>query len=229
MNNYLTRPHYEHDDFGFCHTGQSFLEAANILENSKSWPPTSPICNPYPLHYLHRHAIELFLKSILLMAHKVNNNDRPEDLSSFQLNNGKGARPRPLVKCHRIDFLYECFLHVVSEKRRILVEEKNLWDWSDSSKRIEGLDDAIALIANADKEGALFRYPVDQKETSPKDIEKSTLQEANLDNSAEPAIYIAHPDKLYKVNTDLEDDLLTALRKSSDALSAAAHMYIMSL
>ena len=105
MTSYLTRPHYEYDDFGFCHIGGEFIEIANILEGSKSWPPIATLYNPYAIHYLHHHAVELFLILYFLMIHKIENKERSKDLSSVMLNDRK-VNPRELVRCHRIDFLY---------------------------------------------------------------------------------------------------------------------------
>src|SRR5690554_3997430 len=62
---YMFTPLEEHPDKGFGAMADSFEEAAKILSKSENTLEKAHL----PINYLRRHAIELFLKSIIILLH----------------------------------------------------------------------------------------------------------------------------------------------------------------
>ena len=66
---YLLTPLHTHVDFGFGRTGDAFKEAADKLEDETK--PHRSLGNEHlPVNYLRRHALELYLKSAIVIIHK---------------------------------------------------------------------------------------------------------------------------------------------------------------
>ena len=66
---YILTPLHTHIDFGFGATGDAFKEAADKLEASLS--ERRGVFNEHlPINYLRRHAVELFLKSAIVIIHR---------------------------------------------------------------------------------------------------------------------------------------------------------------
>src|SRR5438445_8595459 len=66
---YDLTPLHTHIDFGFGATGEAFKEAADRLEGQV--PERGGVFNEQlPINYLRRHAIELFLKSGIVIIHR---------------------------------------------------------------------------------------------------------------------------------------------------------------
>jgi hypothetical protein len=65
---YLLTPLHTHVDFGFGRTGDAFKAAADKLEAESS--ARSGVMHAHlPINYLRRHAVELYLKSIIVIVH----------------------------------------------------------------------------------------------------------------------------------------------------------------
>ncbi|PLV48294.1 hypothetical protein [Erwinia sp. B116] len=62
---YLMMPLHMHIDYGFGATAEQFKESADILSTSESVKDLG-----MPVNYLRRHAIELYLKSLIYVLHR---------------------------------------------------------------------------------------------------------------------------------------------------------------
>lgn len=62
---YLMMPLHMHIDYGFGATAEQFKESADILSASESVKDLG-----MPVNYLRRHAIELYLKSLIYVLHR---------------------------------------------------------------------------------------------------------------------------------------------------------------
>ena len=103
---YLFTPPQTHYDFGLGFTAGNFHDAAKLLKKNESelLDGASPIC------YLYRHAIELFLKSLIYILHKKY---RILFAPEFSLQN-PGIRSKKgeyisMSKTHDVAFLYGRF------------------------------------------------------------------------------------------------------------------------
>ncbi|NBF89548.1 hypothetical protein, partial [Klebsiella pneumoniae] len=62
---YLMMPLHMHIDYGFGATAEQFKESADVLSASESVKDLG-----MPVNYLRRHAIELYLKSLIYVLHR---------------------------------------------------------------------------------------------------------------------------------------------------------------
>lgn len=150
---YLLAPLNEHFDSGFGATGNAFKAAADSLWDSL--PDRAPIFNErLPLKYLYRHAIELFLKSTIVIVHRrlrLPYGHRTHDSEPYvQVAQGW----KPFHQVHSIATLWQYV-------RRLFEEQKPFFDtvrtvnWGFRSE----MDNWIEAIESHDPRSTFFRYP----------------------------------------------------------------------
>ncbi len=171
--NYLLMPLNQQFDLGFGSVANSFKYAGDAVMSPQS---DSPSLNPHlPASFLYRHAIELFLKSGIVIFHR-----------KFQLPFGKepfDGEPMVLVKTrwiqirtvHGLQDLYDYFRSLVSSQADYLSTHTRT-DWSFPSK----LDAWISDIDATDSTSTFFRYPFTKHRDQ--DDNKSVHKEGNFES-----------------------------------------------
>src|SRR6516225_6219038 len=104
---YMFLPLNKHCDDGLGATGEAFEEAAKLIaEHSKAIKGNHL---HLPINFLYRHAIELFLKSMITVLHRslrVPYGDKPYDGPAFVHANGNWKR---LDRVHSVSALWAYF------------------------------------------------------------------------------------------------------------------------
>jgi len=161
-----------HYESGFGATADAFLEAAERLDlgsNNKKF-----FHSHLPINFLYRHAIELYLKSLIILIHR-----------RFQLTSGKDSHepnPRILIEntwkeihhVHGIKDLYEFFKTLVITNADQLNAVCQT-DWSDIPAELENW---INIIDDADARSTFLRYPVTNNAA---DHDKSSFKKTSAD------------------------------------------------
>jgi len=146
---YQFKPLKHHIDGGFGALGESFYEAGVQLEKitkSKSFQNSL-----IPIAYLYRHAVELFLKSSIIVIHRGLN-------ISFGINEPSikvGNKWILIKREHSIKNLFLYLNALLSEHINILNETTST-DWQTIPKDI---NEWIIEIDEFDKRSTFFRYP----------------------------------------------------------------------
>ena len=164
--NILITPPEQHFDKGLGISAWRFRDAAKALKESESnGNLILPIC------YVQRHAIELYLKSLIYILHKKYS---IEFGGNFSLEkpaicvNGKWIS---LSNTHNLADLYSYFLSVFEGCKDSLPEKT---DWTIKSD----LTTQINLISGYDPKSTYFRYP--EATSMHQDKKKSTIQSIGL-------------------------------------------------
>lgn len=172
MFQYSFTPLHQQFDDGFGAVGESFKTAADKL-----WPDSEKdvafLHGHLPVSFLYRHAVELFLKGIIITLHRrLRSPSGAEPFNPDPLIPVAGeSKPQPIYRVHGIADLYGCYRQIVSdhsdELRRIART-----DWTAIPTE---LDEWIAAIDAADRTSTFFRYPVTRDRDA--DVTKSSVQE----------------------------------------------------
>ncbi|MEI9865694.1 MAG: hypothetical protein WDN00_14310 [Limisphaerales bacterium] len=162
-------------DEGFGAVGRSFQESADYLsqnsDTSGRW-----MHGHLPINYLYRHAIELYLKSIIIIAHRrlrITSDDGSYDsIPKIKLRENF----KPIYNVHGIRPLFDAMKQIFVFHRDA-VSKIAKTDWSAIPK---DLDSSIAIIDRVDPASTVFRYP---HSNSPEiDVQKSSFKEVNTDD-----------------------------------------------
>lgn len=152
--NYLLTPFDQHFDLGFGAVANSFKYAGDAVLSPQS---DSPNLNKYlPASYLHRHAIELYLKSGIIIFHKKFQLPYGEEPFHSEPKVQIGVKWRRMYDVHGLLDLYRYFCVLVSDRAAYLSEHTRLEDWSFPPE----LNDWIAKIDATDWSSTFWRYPV---------------------------------------------------------------------
>ena len=169
--NILITPPESHFDRGLGISAWHFRDAANeLLKSDKKRDLVSPIS------YLQRHAIELYLKSLIYILHRKYNIPFGEEFSLETPAIKVNGKWRPLSNTHNLADLYKYFLSIFRACLELLPKTT---DWTISEK----LTDQITLVSGYDPKSTYFRYP--EASSKSQDEKKSTIQPMGLENSLE--------------------------------------------
>jgi hypothetical protein len=209
-----------HYDFGLGAMADSFEDAAECIE--KAVVENKFLNWPLPVCFLRRHAIELFLKSMLVILDR-----RFAGVSKLEeVRVSVKDKLKPLTTIHSIGELYNNL-----KARFVLYEEK--WqpicrtDWLNFPVE---LDSWIAEIEGVDSKGTFFRYPdsSDPEGDEAKSMfRRSSVEEilASIPDSIPRHTVIVGDDdivtEVYTENRDAVTRELEALRGAISLLSAA--------
>jgi hypothetical protein len=143
--NYLITPPSTHYDGGIGITGCNFRYAAETLkEHGSTLDGVLPLC------YLHRHAIELFLKSIIFILHKKYDIEFGDGFSLDR----PGIKVRnkwvPMENTHNLSDLYAYFEETYENCKKLL-PKSTCWDMP------EDLKAKIDLVSGTDPKSTFFR------------------------------------------------------------------------
>lgn len=169
--NYLLTPPHMHYDLGFGISADEFKNAADILLKTKS---SQDIL--LPINYLKRHAIELYLKSLIFILHKK---------FSHPFTNG-GTLKRPFIningtdmlitKIHNLKYLYDYFI-TLHDKFKDKFPQRT--DWNIPNEIMK----KINIVSGYDPQSTYFRYP--ESTTPQQDAKKTRIQPLALDKIIE--------------------------------------------
>lgn len=217
--NILITPPETHFDKGLGISAWRFRDAANVLNSFENGNDLLS-----PIGYLQRHAIELYLKSLIYILHKKY---RVPFGESFSLDNPAilvNDRWRPMSNTHNLDYLYNYFKSVYDANADKLPVTTD-WTLSDS------LGKQIKLISGYDPKSTYFRYP--KAASASQDQKKSTIQPMDLDsalkglqsgngNLIKCAVMLDANDNLvqaYNLVPDVLEDVRAALTEAMEYLN----------
>jgi len=170
---YLMAPLEAHYDDGFGATAEAFMRAAGDLAKREG---TKASLEHLPEGFLLRHAIELYLKSGIIIIHrklKLAFDSSPHTSEPILVSGGGW---KPLYKSHGVGELYGYWKTLIKTHEARL---KGLCRFSPDWSVPKDLDDWIATIDKADPRSTYFRYPVSGDGVS--DRKKSPYKEASLE------------------------------------------------
>jgi hypothetical protein len=175
MVNYLLTPLHRHYDYGFGATGEAFKSAADRL--LKPVNEEKLLNGHLPINFLLRHAIELFLKSLIIIIHKrlklPFGNEAFDGIPKIL----QDTSWKPIHKVHSIALLYQYFKSLLVE-HKLALHSVACTDWSDIPP---GLNEWILAIEDADSMGTFFRYPDTRDHGDNKD--KSAFKERQVQDT----------------------------------------------
>ncbi|DAB38560.1 MAG: hypothetical protein A2023_00445 [Sulfuricurvum sp. GWF2_44_89] len=198
--NYLITPPSTHYDGGIGITGCDFRHSAETLKKH-----ISPSDGLLPLCYLHRHAIELFLKSVIFILHKKYIIEFGDGFSLKR----PGIKVRdkwiPMDNTHNLSDLYTYFEIIFDNCKEHLPDF--YWDFPGDVKA------KVDLVSGTDPSSTFYRYP--NSGSDYKDMKKSKIQKISLDgafnNSKKPAKLV--------LMLDENDNIIETYNMDADALS----------
>ena len=169
--NILITPPEQHFDKGLGISAWHFRDAAKALKESDiSRDLVSPIC------YVQRHAIELYLKSLIYILHKKYDIPFGDDFNLEKPAICVHGKWKSLSNTHNLADLYSYFLSIFNDCRNLLPERT---DWTIDPD----LTAQINLISGFDPKSTYFRYP--EATNKQQDLKKSTVQPIDLGENLE--------------------------------------------
>lgn len=221
---YEFKPLHQHYDDGLGATGEAFKEAADCLSESvthnRFLHANIPIC------YLYRHAIELYLKSMIVVAHRRLRIPWAGEIGNARPQLKIGNKLKFLDRLHSIGEIYAYLKHLLDDQKdRLNALGKTKWD-----SFPQELDTWIDTIESEDARSTFFRYPKRgkvQEERKKSDFQESSVEEIleRIRSTGQPAkVYIEEQGdrhtEMYAYVGDRLEELREALTKAADFLSA---------
>lgn len=194
--NILITPPENHFDRGLGVSAWRFRDAAKLLLESEG---NSDLVSP--IGYLQRHAIELYLKSLIYILHRKYNIEFGQD---FDLENPAisiNGKWRPFSNTHNLSDLYKYFRKVFDSHVGLLPKST---DWSIS----DDLGKQIDLVSGYDPKSTYFRYP--KASSDSQDKKKSTVQSMDLASALAAASRSGSKPVKCAVMLDSEDNIVVA-------------------
>lgn len=173
----MLTPLGEHYDDGFGALGDSFFKAAETLQKKVDDGDLRAPLDHLPEIYLLRHAIELFLKSGIIIIHrrlKLSYSSEPHD-SATPLILTSAGKWKALQKIHDLTELYIYWKRLIADNETQLL--KIMKHTADLSVPTE-LDGWIKKVADTDPASDYFRYPMSKNANA--DKAKSPFKEVPL-------------------------------------------------
>lgn len=174
---YIMAPLEEHYDDGFGAVGEAFEEAAAIL--AKASGGQRIFWNHMPEIFLLRHAIELFLKSGIIIMHrklKIPYGSEPHSSAKPMLLTSTGTWTS-LFRTHAILELYAYWKKLITENKEELTTRTTHKPDMSVPKELDGWIDRLGA---ADPTSDYFRYPISKNADA--DKEKSPFKEVPLES-----------------------------------------------
>lgn len=155
---YYFMPLESHFDRGYGVIGDAYLEAADEL--AKIEANEKRLHAHLPTNYLYRHAVELYLKSMIVMVHtafEVSTKDPTPKPPRVSLH-GKSWR---FDKVHTVGGLWDCLNGLINKHKGALKAASNT-DWSE----LEKCEPWVKEIDAVDLTGTLQKYPISGNEAA---------------------------------------------------------------
>jgi hypothetical protein len=198
---YLLTPLQTHFDMGFGGVANSFKHAADLVADPDS--DSSNMNSHLPASFLYRHAIELFLKSGIIIFHR-----------KFKLPWGTSddAEPKvpvagkwkPMYSIHMLAPLHARLSTLMHEHAQFLRKETST-NWEFPAE----LPNWIADIDATDSSSTFFRYPVTKH--ADKDETKSTMKAEDYRSIIARMGPEAPPQKMFVI-FDEDDNVVDSYR-----------------
>lgn len=209
--NYLITPPSTHYDGGIGITGCSFRYAAETLKEHGSL-----LDGVLPLCYLHRHAIELFLKSVIFILHKKYQIQFGGEFSLDRPGIKIRNKWAPMENTHNLSDLYAYF-EVIYEECRKQLPKSTCWEMPEDIKT------KIDMVSGTDPKSTFFRYPKsgDPHQDSKKSRIQKTKFEGAFNNFEKPrklVLMLDENDNLVETY-DMDADALGKIQQALDYLS----------
>ncbi|SNS85400.1 hypothetical protein [Pseudomonas segetis] len=166
--NYLITPPNTHYDGGLGITACNFSQAADSLREVKNL-----MIGILPTCYLQRHAIELFLKSLIVILHKKYGLTYGQGFSQEKPAIKVNTKWVPLSNTHNLLDLFNYFQEIFIP---LIPELPSRTDWSLEP----GIESKIKLISGSDPKSTYFRYP--ESTNSVQDSKKSSIQPETMES-----------------------------------------------
>jgi hypothetical protein len=163
---YMLAPLSEHYDDGFGAIGDAFRNAAQTLRKTNGGDGRASL-DDLPEIYLLRHAVELFLKSGIIIMHrrmKLRYDSEPHS-SATPLMRTSSGKWKPLLNTHDILGLYDYWKALIDGNRDKLI--KLMPHTTDLDVPTE-LDNWIKRLGTADPNSDYFRYPISKNPAADK-------------------------------------------------------------
>ena len=216
-------PLNHHFDSGFGGLADAFGDAAECLSSDKEYG--SLFNRHLPICFLHRHAIELYLKSAITILHRrfkmPNPSDKHEPMPVVKV----GDKWKPIHAVHSILTLYEhlCVLLIIVETevkqiaRIDLTLPKEMGGW-------------IRTVEDSDAGSTYFRYPttreagVDAAKSAMKQVEPEVLEKKMRSEFPKVHAFVlvdneGNTVEAFENDAGVVEAVLDALRKSSEVLA----------
>jgi hypothetical protein len=177
---YVLTPLGEHYDDGFGAVGDAFLKAAEALKTINHGDHRLYLSH-LPEIYLLRHAVELFLKSGIIILHRrlrLPYDSEPHTSSTPRILASSG-KWKSLQQTHDLTELYAYWKKLIAKNETHLL--KIMKHAAELSVPAE-LDEWIKKIAEIDPSSDYFRYPVSKNADA--DKKKSPFKEVSLGSLA---------------------------------------------
>jgi hypothetical protein len=155
---YYFMPLDSHFDRGYGVIGDAYLEAADEL--AKVEANEQRLHAHLPTNYLYRHAVELYLKSMIVMMHtafEISTNT-PAPKPPRVLLHGKSWR---FDKVHTVGGLWDC-LNRLMKKHKVALQATSNTNWSE----LEECEPWLNEIDAVDLTGTLQKYPTSGNEAA---------------------------------------------------------------
>lgn len=207
---YLLTPLQSHYDLGFGAVANSFKHAAELVASPDS--PSPSLDSHLPASFLYRHAVELYLKSGILIFHrkfKLPWGDGPKDDEPKVPIGGKW---KPMYAVHTLQPLHARLNTLFTDNSEYLkANTRTQWEFP------EGFSDWIASIDSTDSSSTFFRYPVTKH--ADRDQEKSSMKPDDYRSIIARMGPDSPPQKMFVV-LDEEDNVVQAYRRDDTASKA---------
>jgi len=226
MPQYSFLPLSRHADYGFGATADAFKEAADGLTASQIEAPR--LNGHLPTAFLYRHAIELYLKSMIVLLHRrlhIPFGSHSADGEPCVLVQGQ---VRPFHRVHSVAKLFSYFERLVAQHAPTLATFCHT-DWTAIPYETH---EWIRLIEETDATSTFFRYPNPQARAG--DHAKSSFQTSSPEEliaAASPsgppikaAVILDESDSVVEtfcLNSEVMPDMQVALRSLAELLEAA--------
>jgi hypothetical protein len=169
---YLLTPLHAQFDSGFGATANAFKHAADHLDTNPDAMKDNLFNANLPVNFLYRHAIELFLKSAIVIFHRkfqLPYGDTPATGEPMVLVDGKWKPFRCGV--HSPSVLWTYVKQLFAAHAEWLSTHPNAQVWSLS----DDIDKAIQTVEEGDSKSTFFRYPTTNNSAA--DVPKSAMKE----------------------------------------------------
>ncbi|MBV6325562.1 hypothetical protein [Duganella violaceipulchra] len=210
---YMMMPLDEHFDRGFGAVADSFKDAADALHVPGQ--PTSFLNAHLPVSFLYRHAIELFLKSVIIIFHRKLTLPYGEPPGIAEPQVLVAGKWKPMYNVHAVMPLFAYVRKLFADQADYL-RSNTTTDWSLPAELDEWIDDIDAT----DSSSTFFRYPVTRH--GDQDKKKSAIQRDSPDSLISAISANQGPVKMF-LFTDQADQIVdTYSFKNGDSVAMIA-------
>jgi hypothetical protein len=165
---------HTHRDMGFGATGNAFKAAADYLDGSAEFMRDNLFGARLPTNYLYRHAIELHLKSAIVIFHRRFTLPYGEFAFDSEPRVRVGETWKPFREVHSVKTLWTYVRDLFATHAAWLAEHTRC-DWTIDAE----VDVWVEAVHNADPRSTFFRYPTINRPES--DASKSPMKAVTED------------------------------------------------